>query len=123
MYPILLQTLQKRGSTRELVDPLKVNRHKFRLKNFVISILTNELFSLMFNQCRAVPCTGRIGKDEIFFNLVKPIWKEFTMSCSNGALNGRTVNAMICWPMVPGSSPSLSKIPTLKTVIQLQGLQ
>jgi len=40
-----------------------------------------------------------------------------------GALDGRTVNALGCWPMVRGSSPSLGKTPTLKTVIQLQGLQ
>ena len=37
--------------------------------------------------------------------------------------HGRTVNALVCWPMVPGSSLSLGKISTLKTVIQLQGLQ
>jgi len=122
VYPILLETLQQRGSSRELVDPLKVNRHKFRCKNFIISILTNELFSLMFNQCRAVPCTGRIGNDKFFFDLVKSIRKGFTMSCFNRALNGRTVDALICWPMVPGSSPSLGKTATLKTVIQLQGL-
>ena len=34
------------------------------------------------------------------------------------ALNGRTVNALFCWPTVPGSSPSLGKTPTLKTAIQ-----
>jgi len=39
------------------------------------------------------------------------------------ALNGRTVNALGCWLMVRGSSPSLGRTPTLKTVIQLQGLQ
>ena len=38
-------------------------------------------------------------------------------------LNGRTVNTLVCWPMVPGSSPNLGKTPSLKTVIQLQGLQ
>ena len=38
-----------------------------------------------------------------------------------GALNSRTVNALGCWPMVRGSSSSLGKTPTLKTVIQLQG--
>ena len=25
---------------------------------------------------------------------------------SRGALNGRTVNALVCWPMVQGSSPA-----------------
>ena len=47
-----------------------------------------------------------------------PIWSLLIR-----ALNSRTVNALVCWPMIPGSSPSLGKTPTLKTVIQLQGLQ
>ena len=29
------------------------------------------------------------------------------------ALDGRTVNSLVCWPIVPGSSPSLGKTPVL----------
>ena len=37
--------------------------------------------------------------------------------------NGRTVNALVCWLVVLGLKPSLGSTPTLKTVIQLLGLQ
>ena len=39
------------------------------------------------------------------------------------ALNGWTVDALVCLAMVSGSSLSLGKTPILKTVIPLQGLQ
>ena len=37
----------------------------------------------------------------------------------NKELNGCTVNALISWPMVPGSGASLGKTSTLKTVIMI----
>ena len=44
-------------------------------------------------------------------------------SIGRPSLNGQAVNGLGCWSMVRGSSPSLGKTPTIKTVIQLQGLQ
>ena len=38
------------------------------------------------------------------------------------ALNGRTVSALVYWSMVPGSSHSLGKTPTLKTVMEFSDL-
>ena len=48
---------------------------------------------------------------------------DFSSSKIHWRLNGQTVNALGCWSMVQGSSPSLGRTPTLKTVIQLQELQ
>ena len=42
---------------------------------------------------------------------------------TTGALSGRMVSVLACWPMVQGSCPSLGKTSALKTVIQLQRVQ
>ena len=56
----------------------------------------------------------------MFFYQVKYI--RFYALRLKSALSGQTVSVLACWPTVPGSSPSLGKNPTLKTVIQLQGV-
>ena len=82
-------------------------------------------FSHEQNQSKNIVCPKIFNRIFVLVGCIPPKPSVHSLPCQHPplreALNGRTVNALVCWPRVRGSSPSLGKTPTIKNRHSIAG--